>query len=442
MALEWSSPEDALEAALTLVRAPLARSLPTLSGVLARVLPHRALLVLTGDCSEAALRTHGDPALTDRARTADLAALAAKVTAGTPWAGRTEIAGGEHPVLVAASSPDGSAGTLLAAVLDETPQEPVPGAAADPAVLGVVQHLWDLTTLHVKTLNAATEPDKLSRARLVSSERDRAVAELTDAQEAALTGILGVLRSRSVEDATARRTATGLAASALVDLRAHDGRSGGRGQGTESLDEAFATMADKLLVLMRHHETALELVRPSRLGDHPLPAEMADAARAAVRRSVLAMLEQPGVRRIRVSWEVEESALAVSVRDDGPGRLGEGDLGLRRLRAGLEGLGARPRVEAVPGWGTTISTRLPLDLPELERGRPLRELNPRETEVLQQLDLGRRNRQIAERLNISEHTVKYHVANILEKLGAGSRGEAAATARDLGLVPGRRGTTS
>ncbi|MBB5493050.1 helix-turn-helix transcriptional regulator [Nocardiopsis metallicus] len=336
---------------------------------------------------------------------------------------------------MAASSPDGSAGTLLTAVLPDGFAEP------GPALLGVVQHLWDLTTLHVKTLNAATEPDKLSRARLVSSERDRAVAELTDAQGAALTGILGVLRSRSLDDGTARRTATDLAASALVDLRAHDGR-GDRSQGTESLDGAFATMADKLLVLMRHHETELELVRPSRLGDHPLPAEMADAARAAVRRSVLTMLEQPGVRRIRVSWEVEESALTVSVRDDGPGRLGEGDLGLRRLRAGLAGLGARPRVEAVPGWGTTISARLPLDLPEVGRGRPVRELNPRESEVLQHLDLGRRNRQIAERLNISEHTVKYHVANILEKLGAGSRGEAAATARSLGLVPGRRGTAS
>ncbi|GAA1469624.1 LuxR C-terminal-related transcriptional regulator [Nocardiopsis exhalans] len=435
MALEWSGPEDALTAAVALVRAPLTRSLPTLSEVLAEVLPHRALIVLTGDCSEAALRTHGDPGLTDLAEPADLVALAAKPTAGTPWTGRAEVAGDEYPVLVAASSPDGSAGTLLTAVLPDSFQEP------EPALLGVVQHLWDLTTLHVKTLNAATEPDKLSRARLVSSERDRAIAELTDAQGAALTGVLGVLRSRGLDDTTARRTATDLAASALVDLRAHDGR-GDLNQGTESLDEAFSTMADKLLVLMRHHETALELVRPSRLGGHPLPAEMADAARAAVRRSVLTMLEQPGVRRIRVSWEVEESALTVTVRDDGPGQLGEGDLGLRGLRAGLDGLGARPRVEAVPGWGTTISARLPLVLPEAGRGQPVRELNPREAEVLQHLDLGRRNRQIAERLNISEHTVKYHVANILEKLGAGSRGEAAATARNLGLVPRRRGTAS
>ena len=201
-------------------------------------------------------------------------------------------------------------------------------------------------------------------------------------------------------------------------------------------------MADKLLVLMRHHETALELARPSRLGDHPLPAETADAARAAVRRAVLTMLEQPGVTRIRVSWEVDDGALTVAVRDDGPGELGEGDLGVRRLRSGLDGLGARPRVEAVPGWGTTITARLPLNLPGVGAGRPVRELNPRESEVLQYLALGRRNRQIAERLNISEHTVKYHVANILEKLGAGSRGEAAATARDLVLVPERRSTAS
>ncbi|WP_345409919.1 response regulator transcription factor [Nonomuraea salmonea] len=36
--------------------------------------------------------------------------------------------------------------------------------------------------------------------------------------------------------------------------------------------------------------------------------------------------------------------------------------------------------------------------------------------------LGHRNRAIAARLNISENTVKFHVANILGKLGVSSRG--------------------
>lgn len=57
---------------------------------------------------------------------------------------------------------------------------------------------------------------------------------------------------------------------------------------------------------------------------------------------------------------------------------------------------------------------------------PLAALGARELEVLGELARGRRNRDIAERLHISESTVKFHVANILAKLGVGSRGEAAA----------------
>ncbi|XUL99513.1 response regulator transcription factor [Streptomyces venezuelae ATCC 10712] len=46
--------------------------------------------------------------------------------------------------------------------------------------------------------------------------------------------------------------------------------------------------------------------------------------------------------------------------------------------------------------------------------------------MLRHLALGHRNRRIAEQLHISESTVKFHVANILNKLGVDSRGEAAA----------------
>ncbi|MFC8665201.1 LuxR C-terminal-related transcriptional regulator [Streptomyces sp. NPDC057199] len=40
---------------------------------------------------------------------------------------------------------------------------------------------------------------------------------------------------------------------------------------------------------------------------------------------------------------------------------------------------------------------------------------------------------MATRLHITEHTVKFHVANILSKLGVRTRGEAAATARTARL---------
>jgi DNA-binding CsgD family transcriptional regulator/tetratricopeptide (TPR) repeat protein len=60
-------------------------------------------------------------------------------------------------------------------------------------------------------------------------------------------------------------------------------------------------------------------------------------------------------------------------------------------------------------------------------------LTPRELEVLRLLVDGRSSRQIAETLFISGKTANVHVTNILAKLGAHSRLEAAARARELGL---------
>ncbi len=60
-------------------------------------------------------------------------------------------------------------------------------------------------------------------------------------------------------------------------------------------------------------------------------------------------------------------------------------------------------------------------------------LTARETEVLQLLVEGASNKVIARALDISTHTVKFHVASILEKLGAASRTEAVMNAIRLGL---------
>jgi DNA-binding NarL/FixJ family response regulator len=64
----------------------------------------------------------------------------------------------------------------------------------------------------------------------------------------------------------------------------------------------------------------------------------------------------------------------------------------------------------------------------------LEPLTPREQGVLRMLALGLANKEIASRLNISEHTVKFHVAAILGKLGAASRTEAVAIGIRHGLI--------
>ena len=70
-----------------------------------------------------------------------------------------------------------------------------------------------------------------------------------------------------------------------------------------------------------------------------------------------------------------------------------------------------------------------------EQVRTVRErLSPREREVLGLVAQGRSNREIADALIVTEHTAKYHVAQLLNKLGAGSRAEAVTRAVSAGLL--------
>src|SRR5262245_36394395 len=65
---------------------------------------------------------------------------------------------------------------------------------------------------------------------------------------------------------------------------------------------------------------------------------------------------------------------------------------------------------------------------------PLEGLTTRETEVLSLLAEGLGNREIATRLSISEHTIKFHIRSILAKLGASSRTEAVTRGLRYGLI--------
>jgi DNA-binding NarL/FixJ family response regulator len=104
-----------------------------------------------------------------------------------------------------------------------------------------------------------------------------------------------------------------------------------------------------------------------------------------------------------------------------------------QLLAALEAV-ARGFVVAMPVEAETIVAASQIPASATNGEELLEPLTPREQEVLRMLALGLSNKEIAARLNISEHTVKFHVAAILGKLGAASRTEAVARGIRRGLI--------
>jgi DNA-binding CsgD family transcriptional regulator len=125
----------------------------------------------------------------------------------------------------------------------------------------------------------------------------------------------------------------------------------------------------------------------------------------------------------RCRWRLAEALLTEGDRDRAAEQARVAHelaqrLGAAPLLAALEALGRRGRLDlgaqARPGPDTPG-------------------LTPRELEVLRLVAAGRSNGQIAEALFISRKTASVHVSNILAKLGARTRTEAAAAAHRLGL---------
>ncbi|MEW2390826.1 AAA family ATPase [Streptomyces venezuelae] len=111
-----------------------------------------------------------------------------------------------------------------------------------------------------------------------------------------------------------------------------------------------------------------------------------------------------------------------------------GDL-LRQAAATAHDLGATPLATDITALATRARIPLHQDeaAPDPSPAAALG-LTARERDVLRLVAAGRSNRQIAEELFISPKTASVHVSNILPKLGASGRGEAAAFAHRLGLL--------
>jgi DNA-binding NarL/FixJ family response regulator len=84
-----------------------------------------------------------------------------------------------------------------------------------------------------------------------------------------------------------------------------------------------------------------------------------------------------------------------------------------------------------PGIVKKLMTQFPATPPQLSVPANLAELTPREKEVLRLIAIGDNNREIAQKLYISEGTVKNHVTNILNRLNLRDRTQAAILANSF-----------
>ncbi|GAB3694102.1 response regulator transcription factor [Actinocorallia lasiicapitis] len=409
---------EALRSALAVFHAPLTETLETFSGRLQALIPHAALANHTSDCMADSLHTQGDVRLTTRITVAELEALHGRAVPGEPWTGRATLAGGVRELLLLASTAAGSGQTLLAVV----PERPVSAEERELA-----QILWDLATVHLATLVSRQDPDALALSLAVAEARARTAADQAERHTATLTALLGVLRSRSLDDAAARRAATDATVAALLETDAPPDDL------PEPLPAAFARLRAELEPLLRHSALAIELVPPADQGS-PLHGRLAETAVFASRAAVLLVQSQPDVRRARLAWRTDGAVLRIELRDDGPGLLSPDDPAVVRLTTRLSLLGGAFELDPVPGWGTVLAAVLPLAPRELPDAAPLTGLAPRELQVLGHLGRGLRNREIAQRMQLSEHTVKFHVGNLFTKLGVRTRGEAAALARGSSTI--------
>jgi DNA-binding CsgD family transcriptional regulator len=421
-ALGTSRSIELLGSLQTVIASPLPEIAGHFSELLRPLLGHSALVIFTEDCTGRPQKKAGDKAIIDEVTLPELDAVrrALAADASDPWGRRAVIGGSDRPITAWTAS----TGALL--VLTD-PELTAAGAADPESTLAMIGRLWQLVATSIRQQVAAAAPAYLQDSRAASAERAKLIADLTDAHSTTLESLLAVLRAPSVSAEAARQTAIELAASAMVSLRAVSDRD--RSLAEEPVAQAFARLRDDLRPLVRFGDLDVQFIEPPANG-RALPGEVAHAGRAIVRGAVLALVEQSGVSRVRVQWDCDGSNLLIQIRDDGAGALTADSPGVSPLTARVAALGGSFDVQATAGWGSELTVALPLDAP-LAPLSPAAEwgLSPREQGVLALVASGARNKAIAAELVISENTVKFHVANLLRKVGASTRSELAALAR-------------
>jgi len=300
------------------------------------------------------------------------------------------------------------------------------------------------THLEVDAVSAAAAAERRDLAG-VAAARERAAQVVAEAES-------GVARSGVDRFAGSRR----IADASLATARAFRARADGRDDPVRwaAVAESWAAIGEVYEVARarwRQGEAVLRSGegRAARADARPSLEEAAEIAASLGAAPLLRALHELANRAlIRLSVPAPAVAAGTAGAGAGQGRqprpVGHGAgysedamrLAAGRPRPAMPGrfpAASRGTIRApVPSWSTGIAR-------EIVGGPPMRQgnafgLSPREREVLGLIAQGRTNREIGERLFISQKTVGVHVGNILAKLDVSGRVEAAAVAIRLGLT--------
>lgn len=151
---------------------------------------------------------------------------------------------------------------------------------------------------------------------------------------------------------------------------------------------------------------------------------------SAILRVFLIGLEQGDLDALRV-----RSSANGTLEIAGTAFLHEWERGTVKVPDSIEAIVMSPAALAASRRAPSPRLQDPDDAPARTSARTIvEELTAREREVLALLADGRANRDIATRLEISEHTVKFHLASIFGKLGVSTRTQAVRRALDWNLI--------
>jgi NarL family two-component system response regulator YdfI len=181
------------------------------------------------------------------------------------------------------------------------------------------------------------------------------------------------------------------------------------------------------------------------VGSAPSLAGLASRVQEMQADVVIADLAEPDPQCVAAAATLEQAGTAMVALIDSP----DPNWTARALRSGVRAILPRDSTEseilaavsAADGGLVLLDPEVTQDLasrarvtePELPQ-ESLEELTSREVEVLRLMAEGFGNKEIASRLGITDHTVKFHISSILAKLGASSRTEAVTQGIRMGLI--------